>query len=205
MTVRPVSRSRQFRGAIRSLAALGGLIFGTGCGGLLPSSEEAPKSPWTSFEEAKAAYDSIEPSKTTAADLKAIGYDPYGAENVRVLSYLDVLSRFLPQATMTRDDLDPALRDCLAAREACWAIEVAPEVIDKRREGFVLLDVFGFRRETITTGWRFSAIVVIEDDVVRYKVWDGTPSIEEQRVTRQPLGPLQNLDEIVAPRRIIVP
>ena len=130
---------------------------------------------------------------------------PFGAENVRVLSYLDVVARFLPQGRLTLEDLDPDLRACLAAREDCWAIEVAPKVIEKRREGALVVDMLGFRRETITTGWRFSAVVVLEADVVRYKIWDGSPSIEETTITKKPLGPLQEMDEAVAPRQILVP
>ncbi len=172
---------------------------------MLPTSQETAKSPWATFEEAKAAYDAIVPSQTTTKELLEIGYDPFSAENVRVLSYLGVVARFLPQGTLTLEDLDPDLRTCLAAREDCWAIEVAPEVIDKRREGALLVDMLGFRRETVTTGWRFSAVVVLENDIVRYKIWDGAPSIEETTVTKKPLGPLQEIDEAIAPRQIMVP
>jgi hypothetical protein len=191
--------------AMHAFAAFGGLGLCVACGGMLPTSQETAKSPWNSFEEAKVAYDSIVPSQTTAKELQDIGYDPFGAENVRVLSYLDVVARFMPQGTLTLEDLDPDLRACLAAREACWAIEVAPKVIDKRREGALVVDMLGFRRETITTGWQFSAVVVLEDDIVRYKIWDGAPSIEETTVTKKPLGPLQEMDEAIAPRQLLVP
>ena len=198
-------RIRKLGISMRTLAALAGLGICVACNSLLPTSRETVESPWESFDEAKAAYDSIVPMETTTEDLKSIGYDPDRTENVRVLSYLDVVNRFLPQGSMTREDLDPGLRDCLAARDACWAVEVEPNVIDKRREGYLLLDIFGFRRETITTGWRFSAVVVLKQDTVRYKIWDGSPSIEEKEVNKKPLGPLQDLDEIIAPRRVVVP
>jgi hypothetical protein len=191
--------------ALRTLVAVSGVALCAACSSMLPTSQETAKSPWNSFEEAKAAYDSIVPSETTAEELKAIGYDPFLAENIRVLSYLNVVARFMPQGTLTLEDLDPALQECLAARQACWAIEVAPRVIDKRREGALLLDIFGFRRETITTGWHFSAVVVLEDSVVRYKIWDGAPNIEETTVTKKPLGPLQEMDEAIAPRHVVVP
>lgn len=202
---RHFKRARRLGAAVRIFAAFAGLGLSVACSSVLPTSRETAESPWDSFEEAKAAYDSIVPSQTTEEELKAIGYDPYLTENIRVLSYLEVATRFMPQGSLKPEDLDPGLRDCIAAREACWAMEVAPTTIDKRREGFALLDILGFRRETITTGWRFSALVVLKDNVVRYKIWDGTPSVEETVINRKPLGPLQDLDQIIGPRRVVVP
>ena len=88
------------------------------------------------------------------------------------------------------EDLDTALRTCIAAAAGCWANEVTPQFLHKEREGNVVLDMFGFRRTTVTTGWRFSAIVVLKSDIVHYKVWEGTPSIMEEKTATKPLGPL---------------
>ena len=70
-------------------------------------------------------------------------------------------------------------------------------MVKNRREGNVFLDVFGFKRTTKTTGWRFSAIVVLMDDIVQYKVWDGTPSVREEKIVTKPLGPLQEMEDVV--------
>jgi len=170
----------------------------TGCGSsALPKSKTTTQSPWETFEEAKTAYDSIEPFQSTADDLKAIGYDPYTSANVRVLSYLDVIERFLPKDSLRMESLDPGLRTCVEAAVDCWAYEISPNVVKSRREGNAFLDVFGFKRTTKTSGWRFSAIVVLMDDIVQYKVWDGTPSIREEKIVTKPLGPLQEMEDVV--------
>lgn len=172
---------------------------------ILPATTETAESPWESFEEAKAAYDTIVPRQTTKAELTGLGYDPLETPNVRVLSYIDLIQRFLPREAIAPESLDPDLRACIEAREDCWGYEVAPSVIDRQREGNIALDIFGFRRETVTTGWRFSAVVVLMEDLVVYKIWDGTPKIREQKVETKPLGPLQELDKIIQPRPIPVP
>ncbi len=175
------------------------------CAAVLPATTETTDSPWVSFEAAKAAYDSIIPTQTTTAELTALGYDPYATPNVRVLSYIEIIQHFLPRDSIDPESLAPDLRACLEAREGCWGYEVAPGVTDRQREGNVLLDVFGFKRTTMTTGWRFTALIVIEDDVVQYKIWGGTPKIAEQKVETKPLGPLQEIDSIIQPRPITIP
>ncbi len=172
---------------------------------VLPTTTETAESPWESFEDAKTAYDAVAPTQTTKAELTELGYDPLETPNVRVLSYVDLIQRFLPQESMSLQGLDPNLRLCLEARERCWGYEVTPSVIDRSREGNIALDIFGFRRKTMTTGWRFSAVIVLMDDRVQYKIWEGTPKIREQKVETKPLGPLQELDNIIQPRPVPVP
>jgi len=173
------------------------LVLAAACSGPLPKTKDVAGSPWQSFDEAKAAYESIVPLETTAEDLKAIGYDPSTSPNVRVLSYLEVIERFMPKDAIHVADLDTALRSCIEAGTACWAYEVTPKLIHEERRGNVLLDVFGFKRTTVTTGWRFTAVVVLKDDLVHYKVWEGTPNIQEEMTKTRPLGPLQEVDHIV--------
>lgn len=173
------------------------VVFVAACSGPLPQTSDVAGSPWQSFDEAKAAYESIVPLETTAEDLKAIGYDPSTSPNVRVLSYLEVIQRFMPKDAIHVEDLDTALRSCIEAGTACWGYEVTPKLIHEERRGNVLLDVFGFKRTTVTTGWRFTAVVVLKDDLVHYKVWEGTPNIQEEKTATRPLGPLQEVDNIV--------
>ena len=173
------------------------LALTTACGGPLPKTSEVAESPWQSFDEAMAAYQSIVPLETTAEDLKAMGYDPFSSPNVRVLSYLEVIERFMPKDAIHVEDLDSALRNCIEAGSKCWAYEVTPHFVHKEREGNVVLDVFGFKRTTVTTGWRFTAIVVLKSEIVHYKVWEGTPSILEEKTATRPLGPLQEVEDIV--------
>ena len=56
------------------------------CSSGLPKGGAKTKSQWNSFEEAKASYDSIILNETTTDDLQDLGFDPYSAPNVRILS-----------------------------------------------------------------------------------------------------------------------
>lgn len=197
--------SRIEGGRIRSLGAVILVLPAMAACGVLPTTVETAESPWESFEDAKAAYDAIAPAQTTKAELAVLGYDPLETPNVRVLSCVDLIQRFLPRDSIETEDLHPQLGRCIEARERCWGYEVTPSVIDRSREGNIALDIFGFRRETMTTGWRFSAVIVLMDDLVQYKIWEGTPKIREQKVESKPLGPLQELDNIIQPRPIPVP
>ena len=173
------------------------LAFATACSGPLPKTSEVAEWPWQSFDEAMEAYESIVPLQSTAEDLKAIGYDPFTSPNVRVLSYLEIIQRFMPKDAIHVEDLDAALRNCIEAAAECWAYEVTPHFVHKEREGNVVLDVFGFKRTTVTTGWRFTAIVVLRTNIVHYKIWEGTPSIMEEKIETTPLGPLQEVEGII--------
>ena len=57
-----------------------------GCASLLPTSDALTQTPWGSFDEAMRIYNSIDPSKTTVADLKVMGLDPFAQHNISILS-----------------------------------------------------------------------------------------------------------------------
>lgn len=197
-----LATAAKWRGTASSLLCL---AFLNACAAVLPATTETADSPWNSFEAAKAAYDSIVPTQTTTAELTALGYDPYATPNVQVLSYVEIIQRFLPRDTTDPESLDSNLRACIEAREHCWGYEVVPGVTDRQRQGNVLLDIFGFKRTTVTTGWRFTALIVLKGEVVQYKIWGGTPKIAQQKVETKPLGPLQELDRIIQPQPFTVP
>jgi len=49
------------------------------------------------------------------------------------------------------------------------------------------------RRETHSSGWRFTGLLLIKDGVVLYKLAGGQPFIHEIAQTEDMLGPLQAL------------
>ncbi len=161
------------------------------CSNALPRSERTMRSPWDSFEEAMTAYEKIIPYETTKEDLKALGYDPYSTPNVKILSYLDVIQRFMPNNSIKQEDLDPGVDFCLKARERCLAYEATPGNAKSKRVGNVMLDLMTFKRKTVDTGWFFNALIVMVDDVAVYKVWSGSPLISGEETRKNPLGPLQ--------------
>ena len=161
--------------------------------GILPSTVETTESPFQSYKSAEDAYSQVKPYVTTQKELKTRGFDPYTTPNIKVLNYLDLVPRFLPQQSMKQEDLDPAVQACLAAREHCAGWLAEPSISSKDRTGNVALDVLGFERETTETGWKASMLLLIQDGVVVYKIWSGTPAIRAVKTETKPLGPLQDL------------
>lgn len=64
-----------------------------GCANLLPTAHTQTTSRWGSFAQAKDAIERIEPGRTTAAELREIGIDPYVAPNVQLLTYSGARAR----------------------------------------------------------------------------------------------------------------
>jgi hypothetical protein len=176
----------------RLYLAVAAALLLSGCNGLLPESTKLKKSPWTSFAEARSAYDKITPLRSTVADLESLGFDPYKTPNITILSYLDLIERFMPHPTITAGDLDPSVRRCIESRDGCGGYEVKPNSIHTERTGNFISDMFNFRRTTHRSGWSFQALIVLQDDLVVYKIWRGTPIIQEEEHQRNPLGPLQD-------------
>ena len=166
----------------------------TGCSGNpLPSSQSTVHSKWDSFAEAKQAFDTIELSNTTTTELDEIGYGLNSSPNVRILNYLELTGRFMPNPAIGFDELDDPVRLCLKAKTACEGYLVNVRKINKVREGSVVLDLLNFKRRTRSTGWQFDALLLINKNRVVYKIWGGTPHIDEQKNSKNPLGPLQKL------------
>jgi hypothetical protein len=186
-----MKKNSMFHWLRRSLFFILALVLSS-CGSTLPKGEAKTKSQWDSFEQAKSSYDSIILFETTTADLQALGFDPYSTPNVKILSYLDIIRKFSPNNAVKVGDLPPSVRACLAVREACLAYEATPGVNTSTRVGNVVLDLLKFKREEIATGWSFSALIVIDHDMVVYKIWSGIPIIDQMETRKNPLGPIQD-------------
>jgi hypothetical protein len=169
------------------------LLLASGCTSLLPRSEETTKSAWATYQEAQKAFDSIEPGKTTVAELKAMSLDPASNANISILNYADVLRRFLVSQAVTFSDLDHGVLECVSAKVLCRGFEVEQKAVKRHRNGNFWLDVLGFRKETHIAGWRFTGLVLLKGDVVVYKLTGGQPAIQEQQNSATPLGPVQSL------------
>ncbi len=167
------------------------LLMLTACGSPLPRAEETTKSPWKTFEQAMDSYDKVILNQTTVSDLRQLGFDPYSTPNVRILSYLDVIKKFMPTNSVKLEHLPVSVRECLAKQETCKAYEANPGIIKRKRIGSAFKDLLGFKRRTIESGWRFNALIVLDDGVAVYKVWSGVPFIDSEKSRRNPLGPLQ--------------
>lgn len=167
------------------------LLLASGCSGLLPRSQESTSSPWQTYQEAQQAFDQLVPGETSADALKAMSLDPSTNPNITILNYTDVLRRFLLSQSISLNDLDEGVRLCVSAKTSCKGFEVNQKVLNKQRNGYFLLDLLGFKRDTHTNGWAFSGLILLKDGVVIYKLTGGQPSIVGQESTQNPLGPLQ--------------
>lgn len=186
------SGARRYATAIASVLLTLTLV---GCGGLglLPYQSDVCNSNFKTYQEVETAYGSIRPGTTRATDLAAIGFDSVGSPNVEVLSYLGVIERFLPRDSMRFDNLDPAVQDCVEARDRCSALVFKPQRLEQERVGNILLDILGFQRTTVNKGWSAEVVLLVRDGRVAYKVMSGKPRIEDMHDSVQPLGPLQDI------------
>lgn len=164
---------------------------------MLPSSKEVMRSTWDSFDEAKSAFDSIKPHQTSSEELKTIGFDPHATPNFEILNYLELIQRFMPNPSVLPKDLDAGLRNCLESKEECIGYEVTIRKIDRQRHGNLMLDLFNFRQKTKISGWEFKALLVLQNNLVVYKIWGGKPNISASDSNKNPLGPLQKPASII--------
>lgn len=174
------------------------LIFSAGCAALLPRSEGGITSQWTSFNTAKENFNRVKPYETDKSQLVALGLDPVTNPNITILNYSDVIRRFIPSSAVAAENLDRGISECIAAKNDCTAYEIDVKTLKKKRAGNFWLDALNFKRLTETTGWRFTGLIVLKDDLVVYKLWGGQPSIQEAETSRNPLGPFQGFTESAA-------
>ena len=164
-----------------------------GCTFLLPRQLESTSSPWQTYQEAQLAFDKLVPGRTTAAQLKDMALDPSTNPNITILNYTDILRRFLISQSISLNDLDEGVRICVTAKTGCRGFEVNQKILNKQRNGWFLLDLLAFKRDTEISGWAFSGLILIKDDVVIYKLTGGQPSIVGTESQQNPLGPVQAL------------
>lgn len=167
------------------------LCLASGCSGLLPVAKSTDESRWDSFDQVKASFDQVIPLETKKKDLQQLGFDPYQTSNIQIHNYLAIISKFMPNTNITMADLPPGLGRCVKAKDSCVAYELKLENLKNQRHGNLFLDLLRFKRQAHQTGWRFSAFIVLVDDLVVYKLWDGQPRIEAEVYKKNPLGPLQ--------------
>lgn len=167
----------------------------TACSALLPEGKGLVDSPWQSYLEAEQVFDRIVPHRTTVEDLEKLKLDPRANPNISILNYSDVLRRFLPSTSISTDELESGVRECIRALSGCSGYEIDHRFIQRKRYGNFLADFLNFRRKVDIVGWRFNAVLLIKDGIVIYKLTGGQPAIHEHEERFNPLGPLQDSGE----------
>ena len=175
----------------RLLAGLACITL-AGCANLLPKVALDTPSPFESCEQAHAAVERIEPFKTNVGELVGFGFDVAGQRNVTLIAYPDLVGRLAPNSSIPLVELDPGIRDCIRARDACrvYSFHFANE--KRERRGSFLADFFNFERTTAISGWRLDALIVVRGDLVLFRNFSGEPGNLKIEHERNPLGPLQS-------------
>jgi hypothetical protein len=166
-----------------------------GCGGLglLPHETKASTNSFQSYEQVQSAYTDVVPGQTRLTDLPKLGFDTATTPNVEVLSYLGVIERFLPRSTMSFDHLAPPVQACIESQDRCSAFVFHPQHVESRRMGNIVLDLLGFERRTVASGWTAEVVLLMQDGHVAYKLMSGRPRVEDTHDEITPLGPLQDI------------
>ena len=167
-------------------------LLSSGCATWLPESH-TDTTPFKTYDEARKAVEALVPMKSDWTALETNGFTPKEHPNTTLLTHADVARRFLPSAILKREDLDPGIIYCLESRDACHGLEIIGNKIARERKGSFWADFLNFQRRTETTGWRFTALILLVNDLVVYRSWSGQPKVNEVEVTRNPLGPLQDI------------
>ncbi len=125
------------------------------CTNLLPSSKVTVKSPWKDFNDAKLDYEKIIPGITTVAELSKLDFNPYQVPNIRIMNATDIINIFMPNPSIRIEMLDPGIQKCIASKDRCTGYRIEPTLQDSKRIGGFWADLFGFKRDTVTSGWEF--------------------------------------------------
>jgi hypothetical protein len=170
-----------------------------GCKSMLPSGVTTSPLPWSNYDEAHAAVDRITPYQTTRAELRAIGIDPAVNPSITILSYTDLRQRLTGMAAVDPTRRERGISDCLDTGKRCTAYWIDVRQVRTKRVGNFWLDMLNFRRDEVTTGWSFTALVVFIDDLAVYALAGGQPNVNSEQITRNPLGPLQGIGQSLRP------
>jgi hypothetical protein len=181
-----------------SILLMATLVLPTiGCKSLFTSENHRSVTQWESFDAAESAFNKIVPHQTRVEDLKVLGFDPHVTPNIKILNYLDIIERFIPNSSISKEDLHPDVRTCIELKEGCMAYELDLDIMRKKRFGNLALDMTGFAKKTQVYGWNYKALLLIKDGVVVYKLRSGQPNVDKIERKIRPLGPVQEIDNLI--------
>jgi hypothetical protein len=170
-------------------------LFAAGCAALLPRSSLVINSPWKSYKEVVYSYEKVVPNQSTVHDIRKLGFDIYSTTNLKILSYVDIA---VATQTLKREELGSGIETCLKVRNMCTGYVFEPQVVNSNRYGNFWLDTLNFQRKTKESGWKYKATFLVVDAVVVDKYWSGEPLVDQDKEVINPLGPLQELGNIIS-------
>lgn len=170
------------------------MLLTTGCQSLFMSNQTTTQSRWTNWDQVNIAFKQIVPDHTTLGELKTMGFDPSVTPNIKIMPFVDVVPLFMPNPNIRLDDLPIGVRVYVTAKQNNNAYLVELENVREKRHGSLILDIFGFKRQTHQSGWRFKGIILIKGEKVVYTLASGEPDISTDDDKIKPLGPFQEMD-----------
>ena len=173
------------------------LLLLAGCSAVLPQETNVDSSKFQTYDQVLASYGDVQLGKTRLNELAGLGLDTRTTPNIEVLSYTDIVNRFLPGERMTLQQAPPAVRLCIEAQYRCSAYVFRLQNSHTQRSGGVVPDLLGFQQDTVNNGWSAEVVLLLQDDVVVYKVISGSPHTQDRRDMTQPLGPLQDMGKLI--------
>ena len=169
--------------------------IGTGCSTAtwLPSKMTNTQGQWTSYQQVETVVKGIKHGHTLQ-DVKKLGLDVDNTPNVKSLTYLDIARRFGLIGYRDRVVVLPdGVKKLMQAAEKGKGYELTVQSTHSRRIGSFCADFFQFRKNTHTTGWEFSVLLIVVDDKVEYVLYKGNPNIDKVEKEKNPLGPFQKI------------
>jgi hypothetical protein len=170
------------------------LLLSVGCGTLLPSKTTSTQTIWKSYQEVESVVEQIQPGHTLQ-DLRQLGLDVDTTPNIESLTYIDIAKRFgligLKDRTVTIPD---GVKKLMEAAEKGKGYELNVKSTRSQRIGGFWADFFNFRKNTHTTGWEFTVLLIVVNDKVEYVLHKGNPNIDKLEKEKNPLGPFQKIN-----------
>ncbi len=178
------------RACARAALLVGAAWIAGGCAFLNPT-EDSVETGFQSFAEAQEAFEAIEPGKTDAAGLIALGIDP-ATLGTQIAPYTTIVRYFLVHRGIGPEFMDDAVLDCFRVRQECqvWYVDASRD--KGRRTTAWLLDALRFHRRKVRSGYWFEGIVLVQNDVATYSLYRGRPNYRAIEENIRPLGPLQS-------------
>ena len=164
----------------------------SGCSGLLPKEKSTTVGIWDTYEAAQNTFDKIIPYHTTLDELRMLNINPQNNSNITILNYADITSRFISGLAVDGYALDSGVKECILAKTNCKGYEINEKVMRSKRYGNFWADLLNFKRKTDIVGWHFNGMILVNNQIVIYKLSSGQPFIHEKIEKKNPLGPLQS-------------
>lgn len=137
-----------------------------GCANLLPPMNGELRTPLADFDRANRGFDQLVPYASTLQALRKLGFGSAHLANLQVLNQAQVAQATLPSPLQDGATVPQGIVDCMRAGYAMDASSM-----EHRRAGKLVLSLRNFRRDTVTTGWKFAALIGVINETVVYKQW----------------------------------